>query len=267
MSDFGGKLRLARERRGITLRQIAANTKISVAVLEALERNDVSKLPGGIFSRAFVRSYALEVGLDPDKTVQEFLERFESQPAVSTDEVHSVPEEESSFESQQRMAHVVLTLVLISVPLIGVVLYFTLRTPRSTPTPAPTAAAEPAAAPSPPSREVPSASNAPSPTVLPNPPATAPVNQSVNTAPMTLDLHPTSDCWVKLVVDGRTAVSRVMHAGEHEIREVHETAVIDVGDAGAFAYSINGRPGKPLGAGGQVRTIRITKETFTQYVQ
>ena len=65
MSDFGGKLRLARERRGISLRQIAASTKISVGALEALERNDVSKLPGGIFSRAFVRSYAVEVGLDP----------------------------------------------------------------------------------------------------------------------------------------------------------------------------------------------------------
>ena len=66
MQDFGGKLREAREGRGISLRQIATSTKISVAALEALERNDVSKLPGGVFSRAFVRSYASEVGLDPD---------------------------------------------------------------------------------------------------------------------------------------------------------------------------------------------------------
>ena len=58
MDDFGGKLRQARERRGISLRQIAASTKISAAALEALESNDISKLPGGIFSRAFVRSYA-----------------------------------------------------------------------------------------------------------------------------------------------------------------------------------------------------------------
>ena len=64
--DFGGRLREARERRGVTLRQIAAATKISVRVLEALERNDISLLPGGIFSRAFVRSYAIQVGLDPE---------------------------------------------------------------------------------------------------------------------------------------------------------------------------------------------------------
>ena len=73
---FGAKLREARERRGISLRQIANATKISVAALEALERNDISRLPGGIFSRAFVRSYAIEVGLDPDKAIQEFIAQF-----------------------------------------------------------------------------------------------------------------------------------------------------------------------------------------------
>ena len=63
-ADFGSRLRAAREARGVSLRDIAAATKISVLVLEALERNDASRLPGGIFSRAFVRSYAKEVGLD-----------------------------------------------------------------------------------------------------------------------------------------------------------------------------------------------------------
>src|ERR687888_1765393 len=74
--DFGRKLREARERRGISLRQIAEATKISVGQLEALERNDISRLPGGIFSRAFVRSYAAEIGVDPEQTVREFLAQF-----------------------------------------------------------------------------------------------------------------------------------------------------------------------------------------------
>ena len=71
--DFGSRLREARERRGITLRQIANATKISVGVLDALERNDISRLPGGIFGRAFVRSYAVEVGLDPEATIRDFM--------------------------------------------------------------------------------------------------------------------------------------------------------------------------------------------------
>src|ERR1051325_7153692 len=75
-TDVGGRLRRARERCGVTLRQIASATKISVGVLEALERNDISRLPGGIFSRAFVRSYAIEVGLDPEATIQDFIAAF-----------------------------------------------------------------------------------------------------------------------------------------------------------------------------------------------
>jgi cytoskeletal protein RodZ len=75
-SDFGARMRHAREQRGVSLRQIADATKISVSQLEALERNDISRLPGGIFSRAFVRSYAVEVGVDPEQTVRDFMAQF-----------------------------------------------------------------------------------------------------------------------------------------------------------------------------------------------
>src|SRR4030081_98242 len=74
--DFGRSLREARERRGVSLRQIAHATKIGMSALEALERNDISRLPGGIFSRAFVRSYAVEVGLDPEQTIKDFIAQF-----------------------------------------------------------------------------------------------------------------------------------------------------------------------------------------------
>jgi len=69
-------MRQAREQRGVTLRQIADATKIGISQLEALERNDISRLPGGIFSRAFVRSYAVEIGVDPEQTVRDFLAQF-----------------------------------------------------------------------------------------------------------------------------------------------------------------------------------------------
>jgi len=74
--DFGATLREARERKGLSLRVIADATKISVRALEALEKNDISRLPGGIFSRSFVRAYALEVGLDPEQMIAEFITRF-----------------------------------------------------------------------------------------------------------------------------------------------------------------------------------------------
>lgn len=73
---FGPRLRQERERRQISLTSIAENTKISRSLLEALERDDVSRWPTGIFRRSFVRSYAQAIGLDADEIVREFVERF-----------------------------------------------------------------------------------------------------------------------------------------------------------------------------------------------
>jgi cytoskeleton protein RodZ len=128
MSDFGGKLRQARERRGISLRQIAATTKISVAALEALERNDTSKLPGGIFSRAFVRSYALEIGLDPDETVREFLDRFQGGPAAPVVTTMTIPQAEIEFERKRQLAaRVFIVAVIVMIVVAAVIVYFVLK--------------------------------------------------------------------------------------------------------------------------------------------
>ena len=122
--NFGGKLRSARERKGVSLRQIATRTKISMAVLEALERNDIARLPGGIFSRAFVRSYAHEVGLDPETTIQEFLSQF-PHDSVTAGHPRSHPVEDTEmFESDRRVASSLLWMLIISIPLAVAVLYF-----------------------------------------------------------------------------------------------------------------------------------------------
>src|SRR5438876_12361758 len=102
-SDFGGRLREARERRGISLRQIANATKISVSVLDALEHNDVSRLPGGIFGRAFVRSYAVEVGLDPEATIQDFITQFPHESVTQGHPTSEQTEDNEAVESDRRM--------------------------------------------------------------------------------------------------------------------------------------------------------------------
>src|SRR5918995_6171248 len=75
METFGGRLRYERERRQIALKSIAEGTKIGMALLEGLERDDVSRWPSGIFRKSFVRSYAEAIGLDPEPIVREFVER------------------------------------------------------------------------------------------------------------------------------------------------------------------------------------------------
>jgi transcriptional regulator with XRE-family HTH domain len=69
---LGARLRHRREQQGIALTTIAAQTKIKASLLAALERDDVSQWPSGIFRRSFVRVYAEAIGLDADTVVQEF---------------------------------------------------------------------------------------------------------------------------------------------------------------------------------------------------
>src|SRR5262245_53315641 len=79
-STFGTRLREQRERQHISLATIADRTKIKLSLLEALERDDVSHWPHGIFGRSYIRSYAQAIGLDPDVTVREFAESHPAEP-------------------------------------------------------------------------------------------------------------------------------------------------------------------------------------------
>lgn len=74
--QFGVRLRREREKRGITLPELAAATKVSVDLWVGLERNDLSRWPAGIFARAFVRDYARVIGLDAEAVVDEFCRQF-----------------------------------------------------------------------------------------------------------------------------------------------------------------------------------------------
>ena len=66
MNEDGSVLGLAtiRQNRGISLAQIAESTKISVRSLEAIERGEFSKLPGGIYNTSYIRQYARAIDYD-----------------------------------------------------------------------------------------------------------------------------------------------------------------------------------------------------------
>ena len=273
MDDFGGKLRQARERRGLSLRQIAARTKISASALDGLERNDISKLPGGIFSRAFVRSYAVEVGLDLDETVHEFLERFNQDSPPSAEPPTAVlPETERSYQEQQRKA--ARTLAIIGAALImlavGGIFLFRARAARAAARPETAASSAKATAvlePAPVLRsDEPSGPRA---AVQPQPASSSGVSRApvVTSEALQLDVHPSANCWVSMTVDGTKLFARMMKAGEHETHAVQREAVVEIGDAGAFAYSINGRAGKALGDVGQVKTFTLTPATAADYLR
>jgi len=73
---FCARLKSERERRGRSLVEIAASTKIKASLLDALERGDLSRWPKGIYRRSFFRDYVAAIGLHPDPFVSEFLDVF-----------------------------------------------------------------------------------------------------------------------------------------------------------------------------------------------
>lgn len=70
--SIGEKLRLAREARGIALREISEQTRISIRYLEAIEADDYKRLPGGIFNRSFIRAYAKFVGVEEHAALEDY---------------------------------------------------------------------------------------------------------------------------------------------------------------------------------------------------
>lgn len=262
MGDFGSTLRSARERKGISLRHIANATKISMGALESLERSDFSRLPGGIFSRSFVRAYAQEVGLDPDETVAEFLretgETFQPPSQLAAEDEQILPvREDHGYDSPPSLTPKLAKLAFIAIPLVILIVYMSMRNMGS----------EPAAPPPAAQAQAPQAA---SPAEAPPPASETPTGPIADLAPgenMRLVLEPTAECWVSLTVDGSVVVSRLMNPGERETHEIREGAVLQLGDAAAMSFTINGRPSKPIGEAGSVETLRISRANFKDFIQ
>lgn len=271
-SDFGDKLREAREHRGVSLRAIADATKISVAVLEALERNDVSRLPGGIFSRAFVRSYAIEVGLDPEETIQEFVARFPHDSVTAGHPTAAQSDHDDAFETDRQLARTIVRLVAITVPLAAVVLYFATGArrlwsrPADPPAPVaqitdarPTASTTGTVASTPPTGDA----------VAPKAAATAdPAPASPPPAPDTLQVALTvrRPCWVSATVDGRKTIEQLLQVGDERTIDIRREMVLTAGDASAISLKLNGAAARPLGRSGEVVTVRLNPANFKDYL-
>lgn len=71
VSDLGQKLKEARLAKGLSLNDIQELTKIRKRYLEAIEAGDYKVLPGSFYVRAFIKTYAETVGLDPDELLAE----------------------------------------------------------------------------------------------------------------------------------------------------------------------------------------------------
>ena len=248
MASFGENLKRERELRGISLRDMADATKISLRFLEDLEKGRMDRLPGGLFPRAFVRQYAKQLGLDPEKAVTEFL----YEQGLSGLPEKALPPRPTGL----KVPHGVLLFLAVAV-LGGFLTWKRLGTARDAVLALPPATSLPVVI-------------QPTDRVYPPPPSLGALATPVTVtgSGITLSLTAQADCWVLAEADGQTVLNRVLSSGESQTFEAQGQIVLSVGNAGGLVLKVNDHPGVSLGRRGEVkRNIVINKESLSSFVK
>jgi len=110
-ASIGEQLRLAREGRGVGLREISDQTRISVHYLEAIEANDYKRLPGGVFNRSFIKAYAKCVGYDEREAIEGYT-RYLREHGESTDDINTTPLHSKVYTDTPATRSPILTVLL-----------------------------------------------------------------------------------------------------------------------------------------------------------
>jgi transcriptional regulator with XRE-family HTH domain len=254
----GSELARARQRLSLSLEDIARRTKISVTYLAAIERDQLQQLPGGLYSRAFVRAYAREVGCDPDDIVRRF-QLTPEQPAISQLAVEPL-RLPVSVDIDDRRTSRYLQMIAIAIIASGGLYAASghglhLSILSSKPKIATTAAVathEAAVSPAPKatSGEI---------------PKETPTAEQTSTA-ISVDVQTRGECWLSATADGQRLFYRLLTAGEAAHIVANDSIVLRVGDAAAVSLIINGTAGRPLGAAGEPVTIRLTPQNYRDFL-
>lgn len=250
LAEIGQDLRAAREERGRTLEEVAAETRMKVSHLRAIEEGDESLLPEPVYIKSFIRKYAQAVGLPGDDLANQY---WETKPLPPT----PAPKQEISLPWW-------LFPWLIALVLIGVVIYFIAIAPRPVPEAGPLVT--PSVAPSPASPSVmpeaateslPAATaSAPVPVEAPTPtpvPTLAP--REITLAPgeeLSLRLVVTETSWLRVLRDGQRVYEGTVAAGEAMAWTASEDLNVSIGNAGGVEVIVGDRSLGYLGDHGEV---------------
>ncbi|WP_322512995.1 helix-turn-helix domain-containing protein [Chloroflexus sp.] len=256
MSELGARLRRAREANGISLAQAAADTRILLQSLQALEEGAFERLPSDVVARGFVRNYAQYLGLPVDEMIE--LYRRER---GATDKIRIVP---ATNPPRTRMyvlpgffAIFFITLALIGLAYVGLSALGRIgerATPSAGVAPSPTIVPpSPLPTPSPPPTEMSIVATAtpasigltPIALVTPEPSPTlaAPIVVEVRVP----NTRGTENSWVRVQVDGTTVFEAIMRAGEQRVFTAQRRVFIRAGNPTDVEVTVNGLQQGPLG--------------------
>jgi cytoskeletal protein RodZ len=284
MQSVGTALRTAREKKSITLRQVADATRISHTNLQRLEEAKYKDLPGGVYNRAFIRAYSEFLGLDS----RELLQRYELEITPPSDKTSRAKEKPVSFNEPLFKPHPLATwgLVLL-ISIVGLFLsrhwiarvfspYFahspvskisapaeigspTGRAPAQLPAPQRAAPSTPGASAS---AEPPAATSQPAAKAKPpEPPPSGPPGK------IRLELSVIDQCWVSINSDGNRSLVRILEPGEKHVFDAEDRIFIIIGNAGGIRLKINGKPARILGKSGEVVRLLVNEQSMKNLLE
>lgn len=257
MASLSEKLRRERELRGISLKQIADDTKIGVRFLEALEEGDVERIPGEFYRRSYLRAYARYLGLDEERAVNAYAyvhQDGEDAPAE--------PAAETPIEVPPWMKWAVLAVLIVVVLLVWFAGSDSPEGVESPPAAASVVTPQVPAA----SSQPPVSAEAPPQSRVPNPfPVTT--SGAGEAGALQLELMVTEECWLEIQADGEIVTSGLKSEGFRQAVSADVEVRLWLGNAGGVSMTLNGQPARALGRPGQVRKdLAITPENFQDFV-
>jgi cytoskeletal protein RodZ len=271
LSSFGigAKLRQERVGKGLAIDDISRDTRIAPRFLEAIETDDYSSLPGLVFTRNFVRQYALTLQLDPDPLLAELPKTDES-----TAPLPNPPARPRSSYNSDRRRHSILSsmawLLVAGGAGAAAFMYFN-HSPRTSPPQARLAPRKTTIAQTAEAGTKPPAQVSPTPASTPiSPPGSTP-GSAIRSAPgstpgsttapvqVALTAHGEST-WVQVSADGRVTFTGTLKPNETREVSAEEQVKVLTGNAGALTISLNGKILEAMGPPGQVREVKLTAE-------
>jgi cytoskeleton protein RodZ len=276
MGTFGENLRREREMRGVTLEEISDATKISVRALKAVEADQFEKLPGGIFTRSFIRAYAKYLGLDEERIMAEF--QLVAPPSAQQADLRKISQQRTPPpENKSRAGWVALVVGLLA--LAGGFAYyrFVFQAKKPLPAPAQTASQQPPAhaansTPSQPraatgSTEASSSGPAPEGGVAgvqgaseggPPPAGAESTSAAAPEDGLVLQVAATEQTWVAVSIDGKSSFQHTMEPNQIETFRANKSFDVLTGNAEGIVLTLNGKTLDPLGRRGETKKVHLT---------
>lgn len=251
---FGHEMRRLRESAGLTLQDIAAETKISTRILTALEEGKFQYLPEVVFTRNFVGQYARTIGFDPERLTSWFDEAWErfklasgAHPALEIEEIEPKRPVPWRFLLPVILAAIVVIAVVVSV--LGGRGGSRVSAIPGTPS-RPTVSLTPAFV-------SPVPSEAP---FVPTTGAAAPETTSEPTlVEFTVSVKSGAECWLRYRDREGRSEQRLLGGGQSATYTLPEPILLTLGNAAAAEVASGGKVYGELGAEGEVVHLEVTQ--------